>query len=75
MQTGATVKTVTISVATEAGQEVAQVTETLAQPSLWKSFLALPWFEILLFIWLLGCAFTLGKYAYSYIRFRKMLKR
>lgn len=75
MQTGATVKTVTTSVATEAGQEAAQVTETLAQPSLWKSFLALPWFEILLFIWLLGCAFTLGKYAYSYIRFRKMLKR
>lgn len=75
MQTGATVKTVTTSVATEVGEEVAQVTEKLVQPSLWDSFLSLPWFEILLVIWLLGCAFTLGKYTYSYIRFRKMLKR
>lgn len=56
-------------------QGASPAVEKAAQPNLWDFFLGLPWFEILFAIWLIGFVFSIGRYAYSYIRFRKMLKR
>lgn len=75
LSTGASVQTVVRASQTGGGQAVSQVTEKASQANLWESFLGLPWFEIFFVIWLLGCAFSLGKYAYSYIYFKKMLQR
>lgn len=46
-----------------------------SQPSFWDQILPLPWFEILLLVWFLGFLYMVGKYAYSYLRFQKMLGR
>ena len=75
LSTGATVQTAVRAGQTSGGQAVSQVAEKASQANLWEAFLGLPWFEIFFVIWLLGCAFHLGKYAYSYIRFKKMLQR
>ena len=75
LSTGATVQTAVRASQTSGGQAVSQVAEKASQANLWEAFLGLPWFEIFFAIWLLGCAFHLGKYAYSYIRFKKMLQR
>ena len=75
LSTGATVQTAVRADQTSGGQAVSQVAEKASQANLWEAFLGLPWFEIFFVIWLLGCAFNLGKYAYSYIRFKKMLQR
>ena len=75
LSTGATVQTAVRAGQTSGGQAVSQVAEKACQSNLWEAFLGLPWFEIFFAIWLLGCAFNIGKYAYSYIRFKKMLQR
>ena len=75
LSTGGTVQTAVRASQTSGGQAVSQVAEKASQANLWEAFLGLPWFEIFFAIWLLGCAFNLGKYAYSYIRFKKMLQR
>ena len=75
LSTGATVQTAVRASQTSGGQAVSQVAEKASQANLWEAFLSLPWFEIFFAIWLLGCVFNLGKYAYSYIRFKKMLQR
>ena len=75
MNTSPTVETAVSSVQSSASQGASQVSTKVAQTGLWDTILSLPWFEILLFIWLLGFVISLGRYAYSYIRFRKMLKR
>ncbi|WP_164828450.1 M56 family metallopeptidase, partial [Streptococcus sp. DD11] len=58
-----------------AAQPAVQSAQTASQSGLLEQFLALPWFEIFFALWLLGFLFSLGKYAYSYIRFQKLLKR
>ena len=75
LSAGATVQTAVRADQPSGGQAVSQVAEKASQANLWEAFLGLPWFEIFFAIWLLGCAFHLGKYAYSYIRFKKMLQR
>ena len=73
LSTGGIVQTAVRASQTGGGQAVSQVTEKASQANLWESFLGLPWFEIFFVIWLLGCCINLGKYAYSYIHFKKML--
>ena len=75
MNAGSTINTVATQVPSGTAQVASQVTEKTIEPDLWKSFLNLPWFEILIAIWLLGFVFSIARYAYSYILFRKMLKR
>ena len=75
MNAGSTINTVATQVPSGTAQVASQVTEKTIQPNLWQSFLNLPWFEILIAIWLLGFVFSIARYAYSYILFRKMLKR
>ena len=75
MNTSPTVEMAVSSVQSATSQGASQVSTEVAQTGLWDTILSLPWFEILLFIWLLGFVISLGRYAYSYIRFRKMLKR
>lgn len=75
LNTGPAVQAVANVTQTGGTQEASQVAEKASQSNLWDFFLGLPWFEILFVVWLLGFAFNLGRYAYSYIRFRKMLKR
>ena len=75
MNAGPTINTVATQVPSGTAQVASQVTEKTIQPNLWQSFLNLPWFEILIAIWLLGFVFSIARYAYSYILFRKMLKR
>ena len=75
MNAGSTINTVATQVPSGTAQAASQVTEKTIQPDLWQSFLKLPWFEILIVIWLLGFVFSIARYAYSYILFRKMLKR
>ena len=75
MNTSPTVETAVSSVQSATSQGASQVSTKVAQTGLWDTISSLPWFEILLFIWLLGFVISLGRYAYSYIRFRKMLKR
>lgn len=75
MNTGSPVKTAATTVQTETVQQASQASEKLTEPSLWDNILSLPWFEIILLIWLVGFAVSIGRYVYSYIRFRKMLRR
>lgn len=75
MNAGSTINTVATQVPSGTAQVVSQVTEKTIEPNLWQTFLNLPWFEILIAIWLLGFIFSIARYAYSYILFRKMLKR
>lgn len=75
MNAGLAINTVATQVPSETAQTVSQVTDKTIQPDLWQSFLNLPWFEILVAIWVLGFIFSIARYAYSYILFRKMLKR
>lgn len=75
MNAGQSISSVTTSVQTEASQQVSQVSGKLAEPNLWEPFLSLPWFEIILVIWLLGFVFNISRYLISYFRFKKMLKR
>jgi putative membrane-associated Zn-dependent protease len=75
MNAGSTINTVATQGPSGTAQVASQVTEKTIQPNLWQSFLNLPWFEILIAIWLLGFVFSIARYAYSYILFRKMLKR
>ena len=75
LSTGSTVQTAVRATQTSGEQAVSQVAEKASQANLWEDFPGLPWFEIFFAIWLLGCAFNLGKYAYSYIRFKNMLQR
>ena len=75
MNAGSTINTVATQVPSGTAQVASQVTEKTIEPNLWQSFLNLPWFEILIAIWLLGFVFSIARYAYSYILFRKMLKR
>lgn len=75
MNAGSTINTVATQFPSGTAQVASQVTEKTIQPNLWQSFLNLPWFEILIAIWLLGFVFSIARYAYSYILFRKMLKR
>ena len=70
-----TINTVATQVPSGTAQAASQVTDKTIEPNLWQSFLNLPWFEILIAIWLLGFVFSIARYAYSYILFRKMLKR
>ena len=72
---GPAVQTAVTAVGTDGAQGSSQVAEKAAQSNLWEAFLRLPWFEILFVVWLVGFAFSLGRYVYSYIRFRKMLQR
>ena len=75
MNAGSTINTVATQVPSGTAQVASQVTEKTIEPNLWQTFLNLPWFEILISIWLLGFVFSIARYAYSYILFRKMLKR
>ncbi len=75
LNAGSTVQTAVTAVGTDGAQGSSQVAEKAAQSNLWEAFLRLPWFEILFVVWLVGFAFSLGRYVYSYIRFRKMLQR
>lgn len=75
MNAGSTINTVATQVPSGTAQVASQVTEKTIQPNLWQTFLNLPWFEILIVIWLLGFVFSIARYAYSYFLFRKMLKR
>ena len=75
MNAGSTINTVATQVPSGTAQVASQVTEKTIEPNLWQTFLNLPWFEILIAIWLLGFIFSIARYAYSYILFRKMLKR
>lgn len=75
MNAGSTINTVATQVPSGTAQVVSQVSEKTIEPNLWQTFLNLPWFEILIAIWLLGFIFSIARYAYSYILFRKMLKR
>lgn len=75
LNTGSVVQTAVTATQTDGAQGASSAVEKAAQPNLWEAFLGLPWFEILFAIWLIGFVFSIGKYAYSYIRFRKMLKR
>ena len=75
MNSGSTINTVATQVPSGTAQVASQVTEKTIQPNLWQTFLNLPWFEILIVIWLLGFLFSIARYAYSYFLFRKMLKR
>ncbi len=75
LNTGPAVQAVANVTQTGGTQGASQVAEKASQSNLWDFFLGLPWFEILFAIWLIGFVFSIGRYAYSYIRFRKMLKR
>ena len=75
MNAGSTINTVATQLSSGTAQVPSQVSEKTIQPNLWQAFLNLPWFEILIAIWLLGVVFSIARYAYSYILFRKMLKR
>ena len=75
MNSGSTINTVATQVPSGTAQVASQVTEKTIEPDLWQTFLNLPWFEILIVIWLLGFLFSIARYAYSYFLFRKMLKR
>lgn len=75
MNAGSTFNTVATQLPSGTAQVPSQVTEKTIQADLWQSFLNLPWFEILIVIWLLGFVFSIARYVYSYILFRKMLKR
>ena len=75
LNTGSVVQTAVTATQTGGAQGASPAVEKAAQPNLWEAFLGLPWFEILFAIWLIGFVFSIGRYAYSYIRFRKMLKR
>ena len=75
MNAGSTINTLATQVPSGTAQATSRVAEKTIQPNLWQSFLNLPWFEILIVIWLLGFLFSIARYAYSYILFRKMLKR
>lgn len=75
MNAGSTINTVATQLSSGTAQVPSQVSEKTIQPNLWQAFLNLPWFEILIAIWLLGFVFSIARYAYSYILFRKMLKR
>ncbi|KJU96882.1 M56 family metallopeptidase [Streptococcus gordonii] len=75
MNAGSTINTVATQVPSGTAQVASQVSEKTIEPNLWQTFLNLPWFEILIAIWLLGFIFSIARYAYSYILFRKMLKR
>ena len=75
LNTGSVVQTAVTATQTGGAQGASPAVEKVAQPNLWEAFLGLPWFEILFAIWLIGFVFSIGRYAYSYIRFRKMLKR
>ena len=75
LNTGSVVQTAVTATQTGGTQGASQTVEKAAQTNLWEAFLNLPWFEILFTIWLIGFVFSIGRYAYSYIRFRKMLKR
>lgn len=75
LNTGSVVQTAVTATQTGGAQGVSPAVEKAAQTNLWEAFLNLPWFEILFAIWLIGFVFSIGRYAYSYIRFRKMLKR
>lgn len=75
MNAGSTINTVATQVPSGTAQAASQVSEKTIEPNLWQTFLNLPWFEILIAIWLLGFIFSIARYAYSYILFRKMLKR
>lgn len=75
MNAGQSIPSVTTSVQTEASQQVSQASGKLAEPNLWEPFLSLPWFEIILVIWLLGFVFNISRYLISYLRFKKMLNR
>lgn len=75
MNAGSTINTVATQLPSGTAQLPSQVSEKTIQPNLWQTFLNLPWFEILIAIWLLGFVFNIARYAYSYILFRKMLKR
>jgi len=75
MNAGSTINTVATQVPSGTAQVASQVSENTIEPNLWQTFLNLPWFEILIAIWLLGFIFSIARYAYSYILFRKMLKR
>ena len=67
MNAGSTINTVATQVPSGTAQVASQVTEKRFSPNLWQSFLNLPWFEILIAIWLLGFVFSIARYAYSYI--------
>ena len=54
MNTSPTVETAVSSVQSATSQGASQVSTEVAQTGLWDTILSLPWFEILLFIWLLG---------------------
>lgn len=75
MNAGSTINTVSTQLSSGTAQVPSQVSEKTIQPNLWQAFLNLPWFEILIAIWLLGVVFSIARYAYSYILFKKMLKR
>ena len=75
LNTGSVVQTAVTATQTGGVKGVSPAVEKAAQPNLWEAFLGLPWFEILFAIWLIGFVFSIGRYAYSYIRFRKMLQR
>lgn len=75
MNAGSTINTVATQVPSGTAQVASQVTEKTIEPNLWQTFLNLPWFEIFIAVWLLGFVFSIARYAYSYILFRKMLKR
>ncbi len=75
LNTGSVVQTAVTATQTGGAQGASPAVEKAAQTNLWEAFLGLPWFEILFTIWLIGFVFSIGRYAYSYIRFRKMLKR